>query len=63
MAYTQVQIDNLEKQIAQAVQMVKHGDTVTTFMTLAEMRSQLAAMKSELNSKPRRTVAAHSRGL
>lgn len=66
MAFTQTQIDALKKAIASGVLTVRHGDTSTTYRTLAEMERALALMQSEVNAStatPRRTVAGFSKGL
>jgi enamine deaminase RidA (YjgF/YER057c/UK114 family) len=65
MAYTQTQIDQLKAAIASGVLTVKHGDTLTTYRSLAEMKEALRDMEGEVNrsNPPRRTVAGFSRGL
>lgn len=66
MAWTQAQIDGLKTAIASGVLTVKHGDTLTTFRSLAEMKQVLRDMEAELagnSSPPRRTVAGFSRGV
>lgn len=65
MAYSQTQIDSLKKAIASGVLTVRHGETQTTYRSLAEMQKVLEMMESEVNptsAPPRRTVAAFSRG-
>lgn len=66
MAYTQAQIDSLKKAIASGVSTVRHGDTLTTFRSLAEMKEALRDMETEVSGAaqpPRRTVAGFSKGL
>ncbi|ESY71903.1 hypothetical protein X740_33635 [Mesorhizobium sp. LNHC221B00] len=65
MAYTQTQIDALKNAIASGVLTFKHGETMTTYQSLGEMRKALKEMEAEVEgSQPlRRTVAGFSRGL
>lgn len=66
MAFTQTEIDALKKAIASGVLTVRHGDTSTTYRSLAEMERALKMMQGEVNPAsvaPRRTVASFSRGL
>jgi hypothetical protein len=66
MAYSQAQIEGLKKAIASGVLTVRHGETSTTFRSLAEMQETLRMMESEnsgLSKAPRRTVAGFSKGL
>ena len=63
MAWTQTQIDALKTAIASGVLTIKHGETLTTYRSLAEMRTALALMEAEVNStRPSRTVAKFSQG-
>ncbi|TGQ69526.1 hypothetical protein EN829_014985 [Mesorhizobium sp. M00.F.Ca.ET.186.01.1.1] len=66
MAYTQSQIDALKKTIASGVLTFKHGETLTQFQSLAEMRALLREMEASVvggTEAPRRTVAGYSSGL
>ena len=66
MAYTQTQIDALKSAVASGVLTVKHGDTLTTYRSLAEMRTALSMMEAEVNPSTqsrRRTLVSFSRGL
>lgn len=64
MAFTQTQIDALKAAIASGVLTVRHGETSTTYRSLAEMKAVLAMMETEVSptAKPRRTAAQFSRG-
>ena len=64
MAYTQNQIDTLKTAMAAGVLTVRHGESMTTFQSLPEMRKQLAVMEADVadTARPRRTVAAFSNG-
>lgn len=64
MAFTQTQIDALKAAIASGILTVKHGDTLTTYRSLSEMRTALAMMEAEVNTttRPRRAVAQFGRG-
>jgi hypothetical protein len=65
MAYTQSQIDALKTAMASGVLTVRHGETTTTFRSLAEMQKQLSIMESDVagtTTRPRRTVAAFGNG-
>ncbi|ESY72069.1 hypothetical protein X740_33570 [Mesorhizobium sp. LNHC221B00] len=65
MAYTQTQIDALKNAIASGVLTFKHGETLTQYQSLSEMRKALKEMQSEVDGSqpPRRTVASFDRGL
>jgi hypothetical protein len=66
MAWTQTDIDRLKRAMASGVLTSKHGDTLLTFRSVAEMEKLLAQMEAEVNpssAEPRRTVAGFSRGL
>ncbi len=63
MAYTQTQIDALKNAIAAGVLEVQHGETKTTYRSLREMQSILAAMEGEVNGRTTRTVAKFSSGV
>ncbi|WP_217577338.1 phage head-tail joining protein [Mesorhizobium sp. GbtcB19] len=65
MAYTQTQIDALKNAIASGVLTFKHGETLTTYQSLSEMRKALREMEAEVGGSvpPRRTVAGFDRGL
>lgn len=52
MAFTQTDIDRLEKAMASGVLTVKHGDTLTTFRSMAEMERQIERMKAEVSGQP-----------
>jgi len=65
MAYIQTQIDALKTAMASGVLTVRHGETATTFRSLAEMQKQLSIMESDVagtDARPRRTVAAFGNG-
>lgn len=65
MAYTQTQIDALKSAMASGVLTVKHGETSTTFRSLAEMQKQLSIMETSVagtSSRPRRAVAGFGNG-
>lgn len=62
MAYTQSQIDALKTAIASGVLIVTHGETTTHYRNLREMKAILSDMESEVNSRPRRTVARFTNG-
>ncbi|PSJ55769.1 phage head-tail joining protein [Pseudaminobacter soli (ex Li et al. 2025)] len=65
MAYSQAQIDALKAAMASGVLTVRHGETTTTFRSLAEMQKQLADMEADVSAsptRPRRTVAGFSNG-
>lgn len=55
MAYTQTQIENLEKAIASGVLEVEYQDRRVRYQSLAEMRRVLADMKASggIDAKPR----------
>lgn len=63
--FTQTQIEELEAAIASGVLTVRHGDRQITYQSLAEMRTALDQMRSELaargNGTGRGLVAAFSR--
>ncbi|RWN11771.1 hypothetical protein [Mesorhizobium sp.] len=52
MAWTQTDIDRLKKAMASGVLTVKHGDTLTTFRSMAEMERQLERMEAEVSGQP-----------
>jgi hypothetical protein len=58
MAWTQSQIDALKTAIASGVLTVKHGETLTTYRSLAEMKAALAMMTSDVTTRTKSTVAA-----
>lgn len=65
MAYTQTQIDALKSAMASGVLTVRHGETTTTFRSLAEMQKQLSIMEADVAgtlTRPRRTVSAYGNG-
>lgn len=65
MAYTQAQIDELKKKMAEGVSSVTGPDgRSVTMRSLAEMERQLKAMQAEVTGKerPRRTVATYDGG-
>lgn len=62
MAWTQIDIDRLKNAIKLGVREVQHEHTRTVYRSLAEMKAILADMETEVNSKPRRTVAKFSNG-
>jgi len=62
MAWTQSEIDALKAAIATGVLTVRHGETLTTYRSLSEMRALLAMMQGEVNAPTRRTVAKLTRG-
>ena len=53
MAYTQQDIDDLERALAAGVRTVKRGDREITYNSPQEMRAQLQVMKDQLSNKPR----------
>lgn len=65
MAWSQSQIDAIKAAIASGVLTVRHGETLTTYRSVAEMMRVLAAMQAEVDaaSRPRRTVAQFDKGL
>lgn len=52
MAYTQSQLDELERALAQGARVVKYEDKETTYRTLEEMRSLRREMRRELGIDP-----------
>ena len=56
MAYTQTQIDALKTAMASGVLTVRHGETTTTFRSLAEMQKQLSLMEAEVGTATRTRV-------
>ncbi|RWO83159.1 MAG: hypothetical protein EOS18_06095 [Mesorhizobium sp.] len=65
MAYAQTQIDALKSAMASGVLTVRHGETTTTFRSLAEMQKQLSIMEADVAgtlTRPRRTVSAYGNG-
>lgn len=64
MAWTQVQIDALKAAIATGVLTVKHGETLTTYRSLDEMKALLAMMQADVaaGGRVRRVVGAYRGG-
>lgn len=65
MAYTQAQIDELKKKMAEGVSSVTGPDgRSVTMRALWEMERQLKSMEAEVNGneRPRRTVATYNGG-
>lgn len=66
MAWTQTDINKLKTAMASGVLTVRHGETMTTFQSLAEMQKQLERMEAEVsgatNTPRRRSVAGYSAG-
>lgn len=66
MAWTQTDIDKLKASMASGVLTVRHGETSTTFQSLADMQKQLERMEAEVNGATntprRRSVAGYSSG-
>ena len=66
MAWTQTDIDKLKSAMASGVLTVRHGETSTTFQSLADMQKQLERMEAEVNGATnvprRRSVASYSGG-
>ena len=58
MAWTQLQIDALKTAIAMGALTVKHGETLTTYRSLEEMKSILSMMQSDVTTRTRTTVAS-----
>jgi hypothetical protein len=52
MAWTQNDVDTLKKAMASGVLIFKHGETQTTFRSMAEMERQLARMEAEVSGQP-----------
>lgn len=63
--FTQTQIEELEAAIASGVMSVRHGDRQINYQSIAEMRTALDQMRSEVatqsNGTGRGLVAAFSR--
>lgn len=59
MAWTQSDVDALKAALAAGVLTVKHGETLTTYRSLNEMRQLLAMMQTEVTTRTRSTVAAY----
>lgn len=53
MAYTQADIDTLEKAIATGALKVKRGEEEVTYRSLEEMRQALSAMKARVRGSER----------
>lgn len=49
MAWTQTDIDNIKKAMASGVLTSKHGETLMTFRSIAEMERVLARMEAEVS--------------
>lgn len=64
MAWTQIQIDALKAAIATGVLTVKHGETLTTYRSLDEMKTLLSMMQADVASggRVRRVVATYRGG-
>jgi len=63
MAWTQSQIDALKAAIAVGALTVRHGETMTTYRSLAEMKELLAMMTEEVTpARTRRTVGVFKSG-
>lgn len=54
--YTEAEIVALKKAIASGVLTVRHGETLTTFRSLAEMQEILAQMEAEVSGTSRRRI-------
>lgn len=52
MAWTQTDVDTLKKAMASGVLTFKHGETMTTFRSMAEMERQLARMEADVAGQP-----------
>lgn len=48
MAWTQTDIDRIKAAMASGVLTVKHGDTLSTFRSIADMERLLARMEAEV---------------
>jgi hypothetical protein len=62
MAFTQVQLDAIDKAIATGVLSVKHGEETTVFRSMPEMLEARRLMTKDLNDIPRTTVASFNKG-
>jgi hypothetical protein len=67
-AYTQAQVDELKKSIAEGVLKVRFADREVTYRSLDEMRQTLSMMQSEVGAvagrpRRRRTLFATGKGL
>jgi hypothetical protein len=64
MAWTQLQIDALKAAISTGVLTVKHGETLTTYRSLDEMKQLLAMMETDVatGGRVRRVVATYRGG-
>lgn len=68
MAYTQAQIDDLKKAIAEGVLKVRFADREVTYRSLDEMRQTLTMMLNEVSAaagkrRSRRIMFATGKGL
>lgn len=63
--FTPEQVEALRAAIASGVLSVRHGDTMTQYQSLAEMRKVLREMEDDLGlaKRVRRTRAVFSKGL
>lgn len=61
--WTQTDIDKMKAAIASNVLVIKHGETLTHFRTMKEMKTALEMMQAEVSKKPTRSIASFSRGL
>lgn len=58
MAWTQTEVDNLKKAIAQGVLTVDYGDKRVTYRSLAEMKEILSMMQAEVAGDSLRATKA-----
>ncbi len=65
MAFTLIQLEALEKAIAEGVTRVKYENKEVEYRSLDEMMRLLQLMQSQLGIKPKaqRILAKHSKGL